>query len=115
MIGSNIFKNGRSAFTNLVIRNRHVIPGNIIIATQSIMQIPKTIRLNSNLIVMFKFANKQAVINDIYPVVSAYVTEEKLMELYEHATSEPHDALVIDSTSSKIIFKKNFNIILKFD
>jgi hypothetical protein len=52
---------------------------------------------------------------DIYPVVSAYVTEEKLMDLYEHATTEAHDALVIDSTSSKIIFKKNFNIILKFE
>ena len=115
MIGSNIFKNGRSAFTNLVIRNRHVLPGNIIIATQAIMQIPKTIRLNANLIVMFKFANKKNVIEDIHPVVSAYVTEEKLLELYEYATSEPHDALVIDSTSSKIIFKKNFNIILKFD
>ena len=113
MIGSNIFKNGRSAFTNLVIRNRHVIPGNIIIATQSIMQIPKTIRLNSNLIVMFKFANKQAVINDVYPVVSAYVTEEKLMELYEHATKEAHDALVIDGTGSKILFKKNFNVLLE--
>jgi hypothetical protein len=115
MIGSNIFKNGRSAFTNLVIRNRHIIPGNIIIATQSIMQIPKTIRLNANLIVMFKFANKKSVMEDIHPVVSAYVTEEKLMELYEHATSEAHDALVIDGTGSKIVFKKNFNIILKFD
>ena len=115
MIGSNIFKNGRSAFTNLVIRNRHIIPGNIIIATQSIMQIPKTIRLNANLIVMFKFANKKSVMEDIHPVVSAYVTEEKLMELYEHATAEPHDALVIDGTGSKIVFKKNFNIILNFD
>jgi hypothetical protein len=27
MIGSNIFKHGKSAFTNLVTRNRHVIPG----------------------------------------------------------------------------------------
>jgi hypothetical protein len=115
MIGSNIFKNGRSAFTNLVIRNRHVIAGNIIIATQSIMQIPKTIRLNSNLIVMFKFANKQAVINDVYPVVSAYVTEEKLMELYEYATSENHSALVIDGTGSKILFKKNFNVLLQYE
>ena len=115
MLGSNIFKNGRSQFTNLCIRNRHLIPGNIIIASQSIMQIPKTIRLNSNLIVMFKFANKQAVINDVYPVVSAYVTEEKLMELYEHATSENHSALVIDSTSSKIIFKKNFDKLLVFE
>ena len=115
MIGSNIFKNGRSAFTNLVIRNRHIIPGNIIIATQSIMQIPKTIRLNSNLIVMFKFANKKMVLDDIYPVVSAYVTEEKLMELYEYATKEPHDALVIDGTGRKIVFKKNFDKLLDYD
>jgi hypothetical protein len=113
MIGSNIFKNGRSAFTNLVTRNRHVLPGNIIIATQAVMMVPKTIRLNSNLIVLFKFANKQAVINDIHPIVSAYVTENELMDLYEHATAEPHDALVIDGTSSKIVFKKNFNLLLE--
>ena len=115
MLGTNIFKNGRSAFTNLVIRNRHVLPGNIIIASQSMMQIPKTIRLNSNLIVMFKFANKQAVINDILPVVSAYVTEDKLMELYEYATNEPHSALVIDGTRNKILFKKNFDKLLQLD
>ena len=115
MIGSNIFKHGKSAFTNLVTRNRHVIPGNIIIATQAIMQIPKTIRLNSNLIVLFKFANKKQVIEDIHPVVSAYVTEDQLMELYEYATAEAHNALVIDGTSSKIIFKKNFDNILELN
>jgi hypothetical protein len=115
MLGTNIFKNGRSVFTNLFIRNRHIIPGNIIIATQSIMTVPKTIRLNANLIAMFKFANKQAVINDIYPVVSAYVTEDQLMELYEHATSEPHSALVIDGTRSKIVFKKNFDRVLELN
>ena len=114
MIGSNIFKNGKSAFTNLVIRNRHVVPGNIIIATQAIMQVPKTIRLNSNLIVLFKFANKKQVIEDIYPIVSAYVTPEQLMQLYEYATTKPHDALVIDGTSSKIVFKKNFDKLLEF-
>ena len=70
MIGTNIFKNGRSAFTNLCIRNRHIIPGNIIISTQAMMMIPKTIRLNANLIVMFKFANKQSILDDIYPVIS---------------------------------------------
>ena len=114
MLGSNIFKNGRSAFTNLTIRNRHVIPGNIIIATQALMMVPKTIRLNANLIALFKFANKQQVILDIHPVVSAYVTPEKLMELYEYATEKPHDSLVIDGTGSKIVFKKNFDKLLEF-
>ncbi len=28
MLGTNIFKNGRSLFTNLCIRNRHVTPSN---------------------------------------------------------------------------------------
>lgn len=115
MIGTNIFKNSKSTFTNLVTRNRHIIPGNIIIATQAIMQIPKTIRLNSNLIVLFKFANKKQVIDDIYPVVSAFVTPDQLMELYEYATTEPHDALVIDGTGSKIMFKKNFNVLLELN
>ena len=32
MIGTNIFKNGRSLFTNLCIRNRHVTPSNIRLA-----------------------------------------------------------------------------------
>jgi hypothetical protein len=41
MIGTNIFKNGRSLFTNLCIRNRHITPSNIIISTQSMMMIPK--------------------------------------------------------------------------
>jgi hypothetical protein len=30
-------------------RNAHIIPSNIIISTQSMMMIPKTIRLNANL------------------------------------------------------------------
>jgi hypothetical protein len=54
-LGTNIFKNGRSAFTNLCIRNRQIIPGNTIIAIQSIMRVPKTIRLNANLLALFDF------------------------------------------------------------
>ena len=114
MLGTNIFKNGKSAFTNLCIRNRHIVPCNIIIATQSIMMIPKTIRLNANLIVLFKFANKKNVLEDIYPVVSAYVTENEFEELYEYATSEPHSALVIDGTTGKIQFKRNFDYLLDY-
>ncbi len=50
MLGTNIFKNGRSTLTNLCIRNRHIIPGNIIKAIQCIMDAPKTIRLNAKFI-----------------------------------------------------------------
>jgi hypothetical protein len=112
MLGTNIFKNGRSAFTNLCIRNRHIIPGNIIIAIQSIMSVPKTIRLNANLLALFKFADSNKVLEDVYPLFSAFVKEDAFKELYEYATQEPHDALVIDATRGKPIFKKNFDKVL---
>jgi hypothetical protein len=112
MLGTNIFKNGRSAFTNLCIRNRHIIPGNIIIAIQSIMNVPKTIRLNANLLALFKFSDYETILEDVYPLFSAYVKEEQFKELYEHATDKPFNALVIDATNGKPIFKKNFDKIL---
>jgi hypothetical protein len=112
MLGTNIFKNGRSAFTNLCIRNRHIIPGNIIIAIQSIMSVPKTIRLNANLLALFKFADSDTVLEDVYPLFSAFVKEDKFKELYEYATTDPHNALVIDGTRGKPIFKKNFDKVL---
>ena len=115
MIGTNIFKNGRSLFTNLCIRNRHITPSNIIISTQSMMMIPKTIRLNANLIALFKFANKNTILDDIYPTMSAFITEEQFKNLYDYDTEQPHDALVIDATKGKPIFKKNFESILQIN
>jgi len=117
MLGTNLFKQGRSAFTNMVIRNRHSgssgVPSNVLICVQSMMAVPKTIRLNANLLSLFKFANKQSVLNDCYPNLSAYISEDDLSDLYEHATSEPHSALVVDMTKGKPVFKKNLDIILK--
>ena len=115
MIGTNIFKNGKSLFTNLCIRNRHITPSNIIISTQSMMMIPKTIRLNANLIALFKFANKNTILDDIYPTMSAFITEEQFKNLYDYATDESYNALVIDATKGRPIFKKNFESILKIN
>jgi hypothetical protein len=58
---------------------------------------------------MFKFANKQSVINDIMPNLSAWVSEEELMELYDYATEKPHSSLIADMTRGKPIFKQNFD------
>ena len=47
--------------------------------------------------------------------MSAFITEEQLKDLYDYAVSENHNALVIDATKGKPIFKKNFESILKID
>ena len=75
----------------------------------------KTIRLNANLIALFKFANKNTILDDIYPTMSAFITEEQFKNLYDYATEESYNALVIDATKGKPIFKKNFESILNID
>ncbi len=45
--------------------------------------------------------------------MSAFITEEQLKNLYDYATDESYNALVIDATKGKPIFKKNFESILK--
>jgi hypothetical protein len=112
MLGTNIFKNGRSTFTNLCIRNRYIIPGNIFIAIQSIMNVPKTTKLNANLLTLFRFADSETALQDVYPSFSAYVKEEPFKELYDYATKEPFNALVIDAPRGKSIFKKNLDKVL---
>ncbi len=41
------------------------------------MNVPKTIRLNANLLAWFKFADGETVLEDVYPLFSAFVKEKQ--------------------------------------
>lgn len=113
MACSNIFKNGKSYFSNIVIKNRHNsqinIPMNILICVQQIFNVPKTVRLNANLICLFKYGNIKVILEDLYVLVSAWVSPEVFQMLYEKATEDPHSCLIIDITRGKPIFKKGWD------
>ena len=47
--------------------------------------------------------------------MSAFITEEQFKDLYDYAVSKPHDALVIDATKGKPIFKKSFESVLNIN
>jgi len=113
LIGSSAFRaTGKSELTNLVLRNRH-LGVNILIATQSLKSIPKAIRLNASLFVLYRFANRDVVLEDLYEEVSGLVTKEQFAALYSHATQEDHDALVIDQSQPKLDrIRKNFDVAL---
>lgn len=114
LVGTDAFKStGRSALTNLVLKNRH-LRINIFIATQNLKAIPKSIRTNTSLFVIFKFASKKIILEDLYQEVSNTLTLEQFEELYEYATQEEHDCLVMDFTASKEErFKKNFKSVIR--
>ena len=115
LIGSAAFKSvGRSALTELVLKNRH-LGVNILIATQNLKAIPKSIRTNTSLFVVYRFASKKVISEDLYEEVSNSMTLPQFEALIEYATEGDHNSLVIDFSAEKDArFKKNFDRILSF-
>ena len=98
------FKKSHSALNNLCIKHRH-LQCNMIFTTQYIKAIPPVIRRNLDIWVIFKFANVQSVVEQIYQEISGIIKEEAFEALFEHATKDKHNALIIDQTSKQNVFK----------
>ena len=108
------FKKSHSALNNLCIKHRH-LQCNMIFTTQYIKAIPPVIRRNLDIWVIFKFANAASVAEQIYPEISGIIKEDDFQTLFEYATKEKHNALIIDQTSKHNVFKSNWDIGLKIN
>jgi hypothetical protein len=73
------------------------------------------LRRNLDIFVIFKFANVQSVVEQIYPEISGIIKEEEFETLFEYATKERHNALIIDQTSKQNVFKLNWDVALKIN
>ena len=104
------FKNRHSAINNLCIKHRH-LQCNLLFTTQYIKAIPPVLRRNMDIWIIFKFANVQSVVEQIYPEISGVIKEDDFKIVFEYATINKHDALIIDQTS-KHIFKLNWDTAL---
>jgi hypothetical protein len=71
---------GHSAINNLCIKHRH-LQCNPLFTTQYIKAIPPVLRRNLDIFVVFKFANVQSVVEQIYPEISG-VIKKKILKLY---------------------------------
>lgn len=99
LIGTGAFnKKAKSLLTNLTIKHRHLLT-NLIFTTQSFKQIPPTIRTNIDIFVIFKSASYAEILDKIYEDLSGYLKKDEFKELYEYATKDAHDALVIINNS----------------
>jgi hypothetical protein len=109
---ANAFKKSHSAINNLCIKHRH-LQCNLLFTTQYIKAIPPTLRRNLDIFVIFKFANVQSVVEQIYPEISGIIKEEDFEILFEYATKDKHNALIIDQTAKQNLFKLNWDVALK--
>jgi len=105
-----------SKICNLTIKCRHH-HCNLCFTTQYPKSIPPVIRTNTDIWILFKFASKERIIEQIYNEISSLVTIEQFEQLYEYATkNSKHDALIIDNhnrVNKDLMFRKNWNTVLK--
>ncbi len=112
LVGSKMYKPmGESYFRNILLRNRHM-GINIMMLVQDLKSVPKSIRVNCSLFVLFKFSNKK-ILDDMYDEFGSSMKQEDFEKIYQFATENEHNCLVIDFTTEKQYrFKQNFNKIL---
>ena len=113
LIGTGAFnKKAKSLLTNLTIKHRHLLT-NLIFTTQSFKQIPPTIRTNIDVYAIFKSSSYAEILDKIYEDLSGYIKYDDFKQLYEHATNDAHDALIIMNNSvmsgGKIDIRKNWD------
>jgi len=105
-----------SKICNLTIKCRHH-HCNLLFTTQYPKSIPPVIRTNTDIWILFKFASKERIIEQIYNEISSLLTIEQFEQLYDYATkNSKHDALIIDNhnrVNKDLMFRKNWNTVLK--
>lgn len=99
LVGTGSFTlKSRSLINNLTIKHRH-LKCNLIFTTQGFKQIPPIVRNNIDIYVIFKSASHKEVLDKIYQDISGYVSYDDFKELYEYATEDSHDSLVLINNS----------------
>ena len=113
---SKAFKRTNGRINNITIKCRHH-HCNLLFTTQYPRAIPPVVRTNTDLWILFKFASKERILDQIYNEISSLITIEEFEQLYEYATKDSsHDALIIDNHSKsnkELRFRKNWNTVLK--
>lgn len=112
LVGTGSFTlKSKSLINNLTIKHRH-LKCNLIFTTQGFKQIPPIIRNNIDIYVIFKSASHKEVLDKIFQDISGYLTYNDFKELYEYATEDNHDSLVLINNS---IDKKGLEIRKNWD
>lgn len=82
----------------------------LIYLSQSYFDIPKTIRLNCNYVILFNLGNKRE-LTELHKVYATRIDKDEFMKLYREATNTPYSFLMIDNKTQHLCqsFRKGFD------
>lgn len=87
-------KNNR--LSNFLIKHRHY-GINMIFTTQNLKSIPKIVRNNIDVYMIFKCMNKKVIMDGIYDEISGLIKPDVFEQLYEHCIKEKYNYLVVNN------------------
>jgi hypothetical protein len=112
LIGTPAFKTqGANIINNLSVKCRH-LGVNMYILAQTSSQVPRIIRTQARLIMMYRF-NSDKITKDLYEIVSSIITPEEFEYIYDECTKEKYNFLTIDNTGKDLVLKQNLNYLIK--
>jgi hypothetical protein len=98
---------GKSLINSLCVRNRH-LGINVYILGQTSSQIPKCIRSQARLLMLYRY-NSKTIIDDLYEIVSSILTPEEFEQIYMTSTEEKYNFLTVDNTKKDLVLKQNLD------
>jgi hypothetical protein len=103
-----------NTLTKTILNSRHV-GINLLLCSQNLKSIPKIVRNNVDVWILFKCKNEKVLMDDLYPEISSLYTPNEFLMYYNYATMDDHDALVVDFKEPKKEnrMKLNFDKIIR--
>lgn len=107
-----ILENNLNQVVNFFIRGRHSTCSTIMIS-QIYMKVPRSIRLNTHYIALFKIPNRREQ-QIIYGEIGYGLNRNEFKTYFQKAIKEPFDFFFVDTRAKmkQLMYRKNFNYVL---
>jgi hypothetical protein len=113
--GTDLFTNNRTdRMLHMVIKHHH-IPLSIIMMAQTFHGIPRAIRLNCTIYIVFSTSDEKQ-LQQIYENFGNLISRKRFFDMYRYTTSRPHGFLMIDKdpTTPDSRFRSGFSEFLTY-
>jgi hypothetical protein len=107
--GTPAFRNGNNFLNSIVCKSRHYMT-NFFVCVQHPYQCPRALRSQCSHVMLFATKDKK-LLEELAKENCSHLAPEQFVQLFQHATSEPHSFMLCDFKHNEI--RKNFDEVLK--
>ena len=107
--GTPAFRNGNNFLNSIVCKSRH-FKTNFFVCVQHPYQCPRALRSQCSHVLLFGTKDKK-ILEELAKENCSHLTPEEFIQLFQHATQNPHDFMLCDFKTNEV--RRNFNEVLK--